>query len=88
MMGGRSWPRSERARRIRAARALLDWRQLELAEQAGVSLATVKDIERDAAITHDVSLDKIRRAFRDAGIEFIRAGRTSLKGGMGVRLKG
>jgi transcriptional regulator with XRE-family HTH domain len=73
------------AAQIRAARGLLALSQVELAEMAGLSVASVKRLEtaegvRGAAET----IWKIQRALEAAGVEFIpeEAGR-----GPGVRLK-
>jgi transcriptional regulator with XRE-family HTH domain len=74
------------AREIRAARALLGWSQLELAEAASVGVATVRRLEAaETQIRGSVeSVWKIQKALEVAGIEFIpeEAGR-----GPGVRLK-
>ena len=68
---------------IKAARALLGLRQAELAERAGVSLATVNNIEREATTPHRSSLQAIQIALEAAGIEFIPENGT----GPGVCLK-
>lgn len=67
---------------IKAARAFLGLTQSELAEQAGVSLATVNNIERGATAPHRASLQAIQLALEAAGIEFID------DDGLGVKLKG
>jgi transcriptional regulator with XRE-family HTH domain len=68
----------------RAGRALLKWSQTQLAETAGVSLSTVNDFEIDKREPRSDNLAAIRRAFEEAGVEFIpaRNGR-----GVGVRLR-
>lgn len=55
---------------IKAARAMLNMKQSELAKKAGVSLATLNNIERgsDSRVS---TLDKIRKALESEGIEFI-----------------
>lgn len=71
---------------IRAARALLDISQTELAEQASVGIATVRRIEagRDGVRGTADTLWKIEKALEAAGIAFIPADAT---GGPGVRLR-
>ena len=58
---------------IRAARALLGWRQEDLSKASGVGTATVQRIEKsDRPITGYVStLVRIQAAFEQAGIQFI-----------------
>ena len=70
---------------IRAARAVLRWRAIELAEKAGVGLSTVQRAEQgDGPVTMiRANADAIRRALEAAGIEFIPEN----GGGAGVRLK-
>jgi len=71
---------------IRAARGLLGWSQTELAENAGLSLPTVKRMEREYGAGPTVSDDakeKVRAALEKAGCEFIPEN----GGGAGVRLK-
>lgn len=71
---------------LRAGRALLRWEQARLAETAGVSVETVKRLERmDGSLgaTRVDTLDKLRRALERAGVEFIPEN----GGGAGVRLR-
>ena len=71
---------------LRAARSLLGWSQTELAEHAGLSLPTVKRVEResgDGPNVSDEAREKLRKALEKAGIEFIAEN----GGGAGVRLK-
>jgi transcriptional regulator with XRE-family HTH domain len=68
---------------IRAARALIDWRQDELARAAGVGLSTVCDLEAGRRRPHAANLSSIRLALESAGIEFIPQD----EAGPGVRLK-
>lgn len=72
---------------IRAARALLGWKQTDLAEAAGVSEISVKNIERGATDARGSTLGKIQSAFEAAGLEIIPAGGASLDGGNGVRFR-
>ncbi|PHZ86457.1 helix-turn-helix domain-containing protein [Paremcibacter congregatus] len=69
---------------IRAARAMLRWEQAVLTEKSGVSLATIKRLEKMTGkiSANLVTLQAIERAFTEAGIEFLPdEGR-----GAGVRL--
>lgn len=68
---------------IRAARAMLNIKQSELAAKAGVSLATLNNIERGAD-SRVSTLQKIETALEKEGIEFF--GDTN--GQPGIRLKG
>ncbi len=56
---------------IRAARALLNWSQGDLADRAGLSQTGVARIESGINMPNSSTLDKITSAFDDAGIEFI-----------------
>jgi transcriptional regulator with XRE-family HTH domain len=58
------------AAQIRAARALLDVTQNELARAAGVSLATLNNLERGAADPRTSTLDSITTALQGAGVRF------------------
>jgi transcriptional regulator with XRE-family HTH domain len=71
---------------IRAARALLDWSQQKLADDSGVSLATIRRIESDRGPDRSTgpNLDAIQRALEVGGVAF--TSRDS-KGGEGVRMK-
>ena len=69
---------------IRAARALLNLHQMQLAEIAGVSAATIKRIETSSEIRGAAeSLWKIQAALEKCGIEFISGDNEK---GPGVRL--
>jgi predicted transcriptional regulator len=67
---------------FRAARAWLDWTRKALADKAGVGLETVQAIERGYSDPRKSTLDKLERAFREAGIVFIDEGDA---GGPGIR---
>ena len=56
---------------IRAARALLGWTQAELAAKAGISTNALNNIERGAADPRLSTVNAIRKALEDAGIEFL-----------------
>jgi transcriptional regulator with XRE-family HTH domain len=71
------------ATQCRAARALLDWSQQELADRAGVGIVTVRQLEAGNTRPRRATLDVIRRALESAGVEFIDEN----GGGPGVRLR-
>lgn len=71
---------------IRAARALLGWKQTDLAKAAEVSEISIKNIERGATDARGSTLGKIQAAFTSAGVQFLDPGQHSLEGGHGVRL--
>jgi transcriptional regulator with XRE-family HTH domain len=73
------------AAQIRAARALLGWRQHDLAKAAKVGIATVRRIEiLDGPVSGYASTQlSIEQALKTAGIKFIDADDS---GGVGVRL--
>ena len=71
------------ATQCRAARALLDWSQQELADKAGVGIVTVRQLEAGNTRPRRAKLDVIRRALESAGVEFIDEN----GGGPGVRLR-
>jgi len=56
---------------IRAARALLDWSQSDLAEYASLSQTGIARIENGTNKPNSNTLEKIKKAFDDAEIEFI-----------------
>ncbi|WP_404286466.1 helix-turn-helix transcriptional regulator [Microvirga sp. RSM25] len=67
----------------RAARALLDWTQDQMAERSAVSKKTLADFEAGRRVPYDRTLTDIRRAFEEAGIQFIPEN----GGGAGLRFK-
>ena len=67
----------------RAARALLQMSQVELATAVGLSKQTVIDFERGARHPHNKNLLIIKAALEAAGVEFIDPN----GGGPGVRLR-
>jgi transcriptional regulator with XRE-family HTH domain len=72
-------------RQIRAARALLGWRQGDLSEAAGVGIATIQRIEKSdyAERGHVSTLKRIESALENAGIIFIDEDDAA---GVGLRL--
>lgn len=71
---------------IRAARALIGWKQTELSEASGVSEISIKNIERGATDARGSTLAAIQDAFSKAGVVFLDPGDTR-DGGSGVRLR-
>jgi transcriptional regulator with XRE-family HTH domain len=71
------------AAQCRAARALLDIRQPQLAASAGVSPTTIRDLESGKRTPIANNLAAIRAALEQAGVEFIAEN----GGGAGVRLR-
>jgi transcriptional regulator with XRE-family HTH domain len=69
---------------LRAARALLGWSQGQLAKEAGMSLPTVKRVEREGGprVSEDARY-VLQRALEAGGVEFIDEN----GGGPGVRLR-
>jgi transcriptional regulator with XRE-family HTH domain len=72
-----------RPAQCRAARGLLDWSQQDLAENAGVGIVTVRQLEAGANEPRRATLEVIKRAFETAGVDFIDEN----GGGPGVRLR-
>ena len=77
------------ATQLRAARALLDIDQRELAELASLSVPTIQRMEAsDGVIRGNVdSLMKLIGALNKAGVELINEGAASTAGGRGVRMR-
>jgi predicted transcriptional regulator len=74
------------AGQIRAARALIGWKQVDLAKAARVSDVSIKNIERGVTDPRASTLEAIQTAFEKAGVVFLDAGDTR-DGGAGVRFK-
>jgi transcriptional regulator with XRE-family HTH domain len=55
----------------RAARSLLNWKQSELAEKSGVSVAAIRTFELGKRRLMPQNLNALQRAFEQAGIEFL-----------------
>jgi predicted transcriptional regulator len=73
------------AAQIRAARALLGWRQEDLAKTAKVGLATIARIERGEGMVQGnfSTITKIQLALEREGISFT----ATQNGGIGVELQ-
>ena len=70
---------------IRAARALLGWNQMALAEESGIGISTIKRIETGSGLVRSStnSAWKIQKALEKAGIVFIEGDGST---GPGVKL--
>lgn len=55
----------------RMARAAVRWTRLELADKAGVSEASVKNLEDERTVATVPVMAKIRSAFEEAGVMFL-----------------
>ncbi|HEY4833515.1 MAG TPA: helix-turn-helix transcriptional regulator [Bradyrhizobium sp.] len=77
------------AHQLRAARALLNIDQRQMAELADLSVPTIQRMEAsDGVVRGNVdSLMKLVSALDNAGIELINPGVPSTTGGRGVRLR-
>jgi transcriptional regulator with XRE-family HTH domain len=61
----------------------LDWSQQDLADNAGVGVVTIRQVEAGVGIPRKATLVVIRQAFESAGVELIDEN----GGGAGVRLR-
>lgn len=67
---------------LRAARAMLDWSQAKLASESGVSVETIKRLERMSGAleaTKVATLDAIRKALIAGGVEFTNGAEPGVK---------
>jgi transcriptional regulator with XRE-family HTH domain len=71
------------AAQCRAARALLEWTELQLAEAANVEIEVVKHLEARFRRPSADQQRQIRKALEDGGVVFIAEN----GGGVGARLK-
>jgi predicted transcriptional regulator len=75
------------AAQIRAARALLGWKQSELARKAGIGLATLRRLEQAPAgpvMAHVSTVVRLTRCLEAAGVVLLTSDKI---GGIGVRLR-
>jgi predicted transcriptional regulator len=70
-------------RQIRAARALLNWSQQQLADKAIVSLNALARLEKGLVDSRVSTVSAVQKALAKAGIEFLEADQK----GEGVRLR-
>ena len=73
------------AGQLRAARALIGWNQLELAEKSGVGISTIRRLEAQQGVLRGMSdtIWKLRKTLEEAEIIFIDGEEST---GPGVRL--
>lgn len=69
----------------RAARVLAGLSAVDLANRAGVGIATIKRFESGQPV-QSATVDTITAALVSSGIAFIAAGGRSIEGGEGVRI--
>ncbi|MFD2237645.1 helix-turn-helix domain-containing protein [Aureimonas populi] len=67
----------------RAARALLNWSQFELATASGADASTIRAFETEEMTVAESNVSALQGALEAAGIEFI----SEIGGGTGVRLR-
>lgn len=71
------------AAQIRAARALIEWKQQDLADKAGLSFATIQRMESlGTGRSSAANVDAVTKALEAAGVQFIAEN----GGGAGVRM--
>lgn len=61
-------------KQCKAARAMLEWRQIDLAKRAKVAVSTIRTYEAGRTVPKPVTLQLLQRALEDAGIEFLPGG--------------
>lgn len=59
---------------LRMARAALKWKIADLAARSGVHANTISAFETGKTTPHGPTLAALRRAFEEAGVEFIERG--------------
>jgi len=67
---------------VKAARALLNWSQEDLAENASLTMTPISRMERGVVSTRKGTMKLIAMALEEVGIEFINE-----EGWVGVKLK-
>jgi transcriptional regulator with XRE-family HTH domain len=63
----------------RAARALLDWSQQQLAVAAKIGNATIRNFEGGKSTPQNATLDVLQRALESAGVEFTNGDEPGVK---------
>ena len=73
---------------IKAARAMLGWSAIELANRSGVGSASIKryEVQDGVPVANTKNLMSIRNALEEAGIEF--TGDPFINPGVTLRIKG
>ena len=67
------------AAQLRAARGLVGWSQTDLAKNAKVGRATIADFESGKREPYPRTLDDLRTALEDEGVEFTNGGRPGVR---------
>jgi transcriptional regulator with XRE-family HTH domain len=65
-----------------AARSLLQWSQLQLADASGADVSAIRNFEDGKLAPVEGNAEALRRAFEAAGVHFV----SEIGGGSGVRL--
>ncbi|MFY9287541.1 MAG: helix-turn-helix transcriptional regulator [Alphaproteobacteria bacterium] len=60
-------------KQVKAARALLDWSQDDLANNTNLSVATIRKLEVGDTLPRSLTANIVRRAMEGAGLEFLEA---------------
>jgi hypothetical protein len=60
---------------VRAARAFLGWTQVDLSEAAGLSFQVIRNFETSRFPLSPASHAAVRKAFKKAGVEFLKSGK-------------
>jgi transcriptional regulator with XRE-family HTH domain len=63
----------------RAARALLEWSQQQLADAAKIGNATIRNFEGGKSTPQNATLDVLQRALESAGVEFTNGDEPGVK---------
>ena len=63
----------------RAARAMLDWSQAELASRSNLSESTIRNFEAGRGIPSTNNFEAIQRALEAAGVEFTNGGQANVR---------
>lgn len=66
-----------------AARLLLNWTQLQLAEASGTDASAIRNFEDGRIAPVEANAEALRRALEAAGVHFV----SEIGGGTGVRLR-
>jgi DNA-binding XRE family transcriptional regulator len=63
----------------RAARGLLAWNQADLADNARVSVVTIRNFENEKSNPQRATIEVMRRAFETAGVKFVDDGEPGVR---------
>jgi hypothetical protein len=76
-------PTALTASQCRAARALIEWSQVQLSQAASIDIQTIADFEKRFRAADETTRRRLRAALEAAGVVFIAEN----GGGAGARLK-